>query len=53
MKHFLFENDGIDDENRKILEVWYAKERGKRVPYSDILHELQAEKVASISHMKS
>lgn len=49
MKPYLLENDNVQHEHRLILERWYAKRHGRRVPYKDILHELQAAKVAEIS----
>ena len=51
MKHYLFELDGDDYQNRLLLESWYAK-KDKKVPFATILRELMAEKVASISPKK-
>ena len=48
MKPYLLENDDVQHEHRLILERWYAKRHGRRVPFKAILHELMAEKVASI-----
>ena len=48
MKPYLLENDNIQHQERLALEKWYAKQRGRRVPYKEILHELQHDKFLAI-----
>jgi hypothetical protein len=50
---YLLRNDNVQHEHREVLERWYAKKHGRRVYFCDILHELMAEKVTSISREKS
>lgn len=48
MKPYLLRNDNVQHQERKALERWYAKKHGRRVPYCDILHELQRKEVERI-----
>lgn len=48
MKTYLIRNDNLQHKDRLTLEQWYENQRGRTVPYSEILHELQREKVLSI-----
>lgn len=48
MKPYLLRNDNIQHQERLALERWYKKKRGRTVPYSEILHELQHEKALHI-----
>lgn len=49
MKPYLLRNDDLQHKDRLTLERWYKKKAGRTVPYAEILHDLQREKVLSIS----
>lgn len=49
MKPYLLRNDKVQHQERLKLERFYRKLRGRTVPYAEILHELQREKVDSLN----
>lgn len=49
MKPYLLENDDIQHEHRLLLEAWYAKRHGRRVPFKEILHNFMKMEAAIIS----
>lgn len=49
---YLLRNNDRQHAERLFLEAWYSKQRGRRVSYSEILHELQHEECLRISKAK-
>lgn len=48
MKPYLLRNDKVQHRQRELLVKHYSKERGRPVPFAEVLHELMAEKVREL-----
>lgn len=49
MQSYLLRNDNVQHRHRELLVAHYEKERGRPVPFAEILHMLMEKEVKRLS----